>query len=61
MLQTRKGFVISRPFYSDGGRGQVDHQSLAREEQPGVLDGSLNAVLGFLDGFIGWPTISIHG
>ena len=48
-----EGQVVSRTFLADRSGSQVDYQALAREEQPGILDGSLDAVLGFLDGFIG--------
>ena len=47
------GQVVGWSFFTDRGGSQVDYQALAREEQPGVLDGSLDAVLGFLNGFVG--------
>jgi hypothetical protein len=56
-----KGPAYDRPFFSDGGTRQVDHQSLALEGQPGVLEGSLDAVLQYLNSFIGRPMMSIRG
>ena len=47
------GQVVGRAFLAHGGGGQVDGDALAREEQPGVLDGRLHALAAFLHGGIG--------
>jgi hypothetical protein len=46
------GQVVGRAFLADRSRGQVDHDAVAREMQPGVLDGGLHALAAFLHGCI---------
>ena len=64
VLSVNTPVILPEPYGQPDQRAEaifdlVENLSLAWEEQPGVLDGSLDAVLGFLDGFV-WKAYNIH-
>jgi hypothetical protein len=48
----RDGKIVSRTFFSDGCRGEIDNNTFAGIRKTAIFDGGLNTLTAFFDGLV---------